>query len=128
MNTEYFFCFCCCFVSFSVRADLAVHPINQNLFSINFFCCSFSFSWLTEFVYFSMWKKHFSVCALFWVGRQWFFDLLLQFRSLSGGVWGESSKRETIERQKVFQWHWSDFLFLHSRYSGRMTTLVVRHF
>lgn len=45
-----------------VAVLLCRYPINQNLFSINFFCCSLSFSWLTEFVYFSMGKKQF-----FWV-------------------------------------------------------------
>lgn len=78
----------------------AVYPINQNLFSINFFLL-FSLIFLVDriCIFFNGEKTFFFVCcALFWVGRQWFFDLLLQFQSLAVGGVGKFERPMTLER------------------------------
>lgn len=65
-----------------------MYPINQNLFSINFFCCSLSFSWLTEFVYFSM-GKFFVCCALFGVQAVvfWFIITISESGRRGARIW-----------------------------------------
>lgn len=96
MNTEYFFLLS--------RTALAatVYPINQNLFSINFFCCSLSFSWLTEFVYFSMGKALFCMlCARFGLAGSGFLIYYYNFIVWQEGMWGVRRGMRS-ERHRMF--------------------------